>query len=104
MKLTYSICQDLIKKGRSNSKKIANNTYLHKTQNMNMDYFYVQLHGNTILKIYQTHVEHFHCGWMTLTTKDRLNEFGHLNIFQKKFIWYTGDKVEFVNGAAVYYA
>ncbi len=103
MKLTYSICQDLIKKGRNGSKKLANNTYLAKSSNEN-DYFYVQLHGNTILKIYQTHVEHFNCGWTTPTTKARLNEFGHLNIFQKKFIWYSADGVEFVNGAAVFYA
>jgi hypothetical protein len=32
------------------------------------------------------------CGWMTITTKDRLNGLG-ANITQKKFVWYTGDKL-----------
>lgn len=103
MKLTYSICQDLIKKGRNGSKKLANNTYLLQDDSETPKFF-VQLHGNTILVIYPEKVQHFHAGWMTKTTKERLNEFGHLNIFQKKGIWYTTDKVEFSSGVAVYYA
>lgn len=100
MKLTYSICQDLIKRGRGNTKKLSHNTYLIKQD----DTFIVTLHANMILRINPDKVEHFNGGWNSKTTKDRLNEFGHLNIFQKKYVWYSGDKVEFVNGVAVYYA
>jgi hypothetical protein len=103
MKLTYSICQDLIKKGRNGSKKLDHNTYLLQDDSETPK-FYVQLHGNTILVIYPEKVQHFDCGWQTVTTKDRLNKFGHLKIFQKKGVWYTSEKVEFQSGAAVYYA
>ena len=57
----------------------------------------VFLFGHKIYqKNYSTNEEGFsHCGWLTNTTKSRLNALG-ANIYQKDFSWYNADGTPFV--------
>lgn len=83
--LTFFRCQNLIAKGRSGRKKLKPNTYLIQGEG----FFTVELHGNRILRINQDNsFVVSSCGWTTKTTKDRLNEFGPVQIWQKDFQWY----------------
>lgn len=93
MKLTYSMCQILMVKARKNRKKIDNNTYLeyHKTTNC----YQVKLHDNTIMIIEPKQITLTHSGWKTSTTKDRLNKFGPISIYQKNYQWFYDDVVPF---------
>lgn len=78
-------------------KKLDHNTYLF--YNQDHDYFYIQLHGNTIIRIYQYESHLFHCNWMTQTTKDRLNKYSGYNIYQKKGEWFfSHNDKPFYNG------
>lgn len=67
-------------------RKLANNTYLVKGDN----YYAIELHGSQIIKFYPDKTVLSSCGWRTVTTKARLNEFSGFNIWQIKGIWYIG--------------
>lgn len=56
----------------------------------------VYLHGNLIFGMnYKTHVKAYNsCGWLTTTTKSRLNALG-ADIHQKKGVWYHSDGTRF---------
>lgn len=64
---------------------------------------YLKLFGNTIacheadgtLKI-------THCGYATVTTKDRLNALPHVSIYQRDFVWYLNDSAWNGEWAIVY--
>lgn len=82
--MKYYKAQTLLK--NRSKKKLDHNTYLfYKPE---YDYFYIQLHGNTIIKIYQYETHLSSCGWLTMTTKDRLNKFSGYSVYQKKGQWY----------------
>jgi hypothetical protein len=68
-------------------KKLANNTYLMKS-----DCFVIQLHNTNIIKIYPNDIYELNTeGWQTVTTKDRLNEFSPADIYQKRGVWFVKD-------------
>lgn len=95
--LTYNECQEKIKRGRNGTKKLGNNTYLHK-----------MLDGSFGVKLHDTFVVIIHAngnytlnsgGWETVTTKKRINEYGPVNIYQRQGIWYlSNSSVEFYDG------
>jgi hypothetical protein len=56
---------------------------------MNTDgHFVIRLHGQAIIII--TEREHIlcDCGWPTLTTKNRMNEFTPFYVYQRDWEWY----------------
>lgn len=98
MRLTTSICQNLISKGRGNSKKLDHNTYLIEEQGV----FKVELHGNCIVTVYpDDSLKVSSCGWLTPTTKDRLNKYTDLGIYQKKGQWYLKSGVYFQDNLTI---
>ena len=60
------------------------------------------LHGNLIAKRILSTVTLYDCGWLTTTTKERLNGLldymSESRIYQKKGVWYRGEKIEWVSG------
>lgn len=61
----------------------------------------IYLHGNCIAKkIYGEGIFLNHCGWMTVTTKARLNALldPKDKIYQKDFIWYWKNGIKFNDG------
>lgn len=96
-------------KGRA-TKKVANNTYLvnhahpdnGKCESGQVD---IQLHGYPIIKLFPNgYVILSTCGWRTLTTKDRLNNFapGNVRLRQKSSKWYLQDGNEFHDDYSYY--
>ena len=71
--------------GSKNERKIGNNTELVRTS----EGISVRLHDNTIV-VFSKDGKVFvsSAGWKTITTKDRINQFIHGYVFQKKGIWF----------------
>jgi len=86
--MNYSEAKELIndRYTRNHSRKLANNTYLKEESG----YYAIELHGSQIIKLYPDYMILDTCGYRTLTTKDRLNRFTPVNIYQESFIWYIG--------------
>ena len=96
MKLTYATCQEILSKRYS--KKLANNTYLYRSD----DVFRVKLHNTDIVTINSDNTQTLNSGgYLTKTTKDRLNTFSYASISQKRGLWFIqqGDtEVAFFDG------
>jgi hypothetical protein len=96
MKLTYATCQEILAK--RDSKKLANNTYLYRSD----DLFCVKLHNTDVITIHDDNTQTLHSGgYVTKTTKDRLNTFSYASIFQKRGLWFIEqgeEQVAFFDG------
>jgi hypothetical protein len=68
------------------SKKLANNTYLHKIAGG----LALKLHQTDIIEFYPEYVVLNTGGWFTHTTKERLNAYSPVFIHQKNSNWYIG--------------
>jgi hypothetical protein len=88
--ITFEHAREIIEsqsKRGLDKKKLANNTYLMKS-----DCFVIQLHNTNIIKIYPNDIYELNTeGWQTVTTKDRLNEFSPADIYQKRGVWFVKD-------------
>lgn len=51
------------------------------------------LHGNIIAEKDETGFYISSCGWLTNTTKERLNGFSDVHIQQQDFTWYLNGKI-----------
>ena len=85
---------------RNGRRKVDNNTYLssplHIVGQGEVSLF---LHDNRIITWFEDGTTELStCGWETVTTKDRLNKFGPLSIYQSKYVWYFGDDQLFEGG------
>lgn len=105
MRLTHKQADELLKGRCSQSKKIANNTYLKRDGE------------NIVIRLHETNIITFQPdekivvssgGWRTVTTKDRLNKYlpAGLGIAQERGIWYwhrTGDglRIPFTDGDSI---
>lgn len=79
---TYADCLNV--KLRGGQKKLAGNTYLVELG----DCFGVKLHNTFIVKLYADgRVEYNSGGWMTSTTKKRMNSYSPYYIQQKNNLW-----------------
>jgi len=84
------------------SRKIGNNTYAEI------------LHDNTVaIKLHSTYVVKINSngtytlnsgGWQTVTTKDRINQYSPVRVYQRDFTWYVkinGKEYPFMDGMVV---
>lgn len=82
----------------SKKRKLDHNTVLVQTQ----DGFGVQLHGTVVVEyLPEGAIKLNSGGWLTTTTKDRLNKFSPFRIFQSKYEWFienTKGKIAFHDG------
>ena len=70
-----------------NSRKLGNNTYLERHEG----HLSIKFHETEIIKFSpDDSVELSSGGWKTKTTKERLNDYGPLNIWQDKGKWFVG--------------
>jgi len=60
------------------------------TVEINVNYILLKLHGNTIARrgIHDNKTEITNAGWMSNTTKERLNGLPNVSISQKNWQWY----------------
>lgn len=95
--LTYKECIEL------GPKKLENNTHLVSLHSMA---YGVKLHNTVILEIWCDGTYRFHTGgYRTMVTKDRLNKYGPVGIWQHKGQWYymgrSGETLKFEEGMLV---
>lgn len=95
---TFQEFDDLLQGRNKASKKIAHNTYAIRQG----DNIAIRLHQTDIIvfspcgdTVYNTG------GWYSVTTKQRLNRFGPVGVYQKKGEWYYYDDTPFIDGASV---
>lgn len=79
--------QTLDKLNGRNKRKIDNNTYLELHEDKSVT---VRLHVTNILTFYpDNRVIYATGGWRTVTTKARLTQYGPVNIWTDKGVWYV---------------
>lgn len=87
--LTYATALEIIKTARGQRKKIDRNTYLE-----------LCFEGHPVVRLHNTNVITFKPngdvtlrtgGWRTVTTKDRINKYSGVSIYQKKGQWFVVD-------------
>lgn len=98
--MNFATAEGLLSRGRNGTKKLANNTYLHK---LNENEIAVRFHATNIIVIHKDDSCNLNTGgWQTSTTKNRLNEFSPANIFQKNGVWYLAtDGSSFYDGMRI---
>lgn len=98
--LTYAACRKLL--GNKDKKKIANNTYLISTPGFPGEKepaYFVQLHGKDIALFRSNGMVGINlCGYNTLTTRRRLNDFVACGFSSKKFVPHFQNKPIKSNG------
>lgn len=82
-RMTFSQCAE--KLGSRASRKIGNNTYLHR---LDADTIALRLHATDVVTFRPGTVTLDSGGWRTVTTKDRLNYV--LPVYSEKGTWYVG--------------
>lgn len=76
------------KLGSRDRRKLENNTYIRQEADGNI---YVRLHTTDIIILSPDDTFTLNTGgWQTVTTKDRLNKYGPVRIYQDKGQWYIG--------------
>jgi hypothetical protein len=90
--------------GKTNrgQRKVGNNTYA-----------YIQADGSVAIELHGTNVVVIHPddsvmlnsgGWQTVTTKDRINQYSPVRVYQRDFTWYVkinGKEYPFMDGMVV---
>lgn len=71
-------------RNRANGKPLENNTRLFDRGT----HFAVRLHNTDVVRIYPDGWALYTGGYHSVTTKDRLNKYGPLLIYQRNWIWY----------------
>lgn len=59
------------------------------TDNKHLVMIEIALHGHPIIRFYPDRIEFRDAGWKTNTTRDRLNRFLPVGIFQRDHRWYV---------------
>lgn len=95
---TYTEADQLLQGRNSKSRKLANNTYLLRGDGV----FTIRLHATDIVTIHKNGTYTLNSGgWITLTTKSRLNEHAPVSISQRGGVWYMADGSLFYDGMTV---
>ena len=87
--LTFNRCMELYKKARycktirTKAVRLANNTYLYQ----HLTYFSVLLHQTDIIDIFPDKWVLRNGGWCTPTTKERINAFSPITVWQYEYEW-----------------
>lgn len=102
--LTYQQALEMIQKARVSKRfgakavKLENNTYLIQ----NGSEFQVVLHRTAVVTIYPNGAYQLKTGgWTTVTTKDRINAYSPVRVFQRKHQWYLENGKPFQDGMIV---
>lgn len=98
--MDYAEMERLVNKGRKpGEKKLKGNTWLVRWDEDRID---VVFHGTAIIKAFSDGSFILDSGgWRTITTKERINAYAPVYIYQKKYVWYLSHQhkdIEFVDG------
>jgi hypothetical protein len=85
--------------GGRKQRKIGNNTYAYIEHDGSVA---IELHGTKVVVIYPNGLYKLNSGgWQTSTTKDRINKYSPVKVYQKKHVWYLGDGTPFEDNILV---
>ena len=89
-------------KSNANRRKVGNNTY---AEILSDDTVAIKLHSTYVVKINPNGTYTLNSGgWQTSTTKDRINQYSPVRVYQRKFEWYislNGKEYPFMDGMVV---
>ena len=98
----YKQAQALLTGRCKNRRKLANNTYLERRS---WNRIAVRLHNTDVVTYIPGGRARLDSGgWETVTTKDRINRFSFVTLWQEKNVWYVakpGEKKFFYNGMTI---
>jgi hypothetical protein len=76
-------------RGKRNAerRKVGNNTYAEILHDGSVG---IMLHSTYVVKIHPDNTHTLNSGgWQTLTTKDRINQYSPIRVYQRKFEWFV---------------
>lgn len=91
-------------RGKTNrdSRKVGNNTYAEILSDGSVG---IRLHSTYVVKIHEDGTYTLNSGgWQTNTTKDRINTYSPVRVYQHKFEWYVrlnNKEYPFIDGMVV---
>ena len=86
--MTHSEITKIVR-GKRNAKrrKVGNNTY---AEILHDDTVAIRLHNTDVVKINPNGTYTLNSGgWQTVTTKDRINQYSPVKVYQRKFEWFV---------------
>lgn len=93
--------------GKRDERKAGNNTTVERTTYS--DSIYVRLHSTIIVEYFGPESPNHGSvllnsgGWHSVTTKQRMNLFTHLSIYQRDFVWYVVEPRRTLDGRMVWH-
>jgi len=90
--------------GKRNAKrrKVGNNTYAEILHDNSVG---IMLHSTYVVKIHPDNTYTLQTGgWQTVTTKDRINQYSPVRVYQRKYEWFVkinGKEFPFMEGMVV---
>lgn len=89
-------------KRNKDSRKIGNNTY---AEILSDDTVGIKLHSTYVVKIRADGTYTLNSGgWQTVTTKDRINQYSPVRVYQRDYTWYVtinGKEMPYMDGMVV---
>lgn len=91
-------------RGKRNAKrrKVSNNTYAEILSDNSVA---VTLHSTPVVTIHEDGTYTLRCGgWQTVTTKDRINQYSPVRVYQRNYEWFVkinGKEYPFMEGMVV---
>lgn len=91
-------------RGKRNAKrrKVGNNTYAEILYDNSVG---IMLHSTYVVKIHEDNTYTLQTGgWQTVTTKDRINQYSPVRVYQRKYEWFVkinGKEYPFMEGMVV---
>jgi hypothetical protein len=86
-------------KTKRKSRKVGNNTYAEILPDSSVG---IMLHGTYVVKIHSDNSATLNTGgWYTSTTKDRINQYSPVRVYQRKGEWYLENGDEYTDGVVV---
>ena len=92
----YTTAQEVL--NNRTSRKLENNTYLKRIDDNTIG---VLLHGTYVVTYTPKKVILNSGGWLTPTTKDRINKYNPMYLTQKNSLWYMPDGSLFYDGITI---
>ncbi|NDH09423.1 MAG: hypothetical protein EBY16_07410 [Gammaproteobacteria bacterium] len=86
-------------KGNKNTRKVGNNTYAEILSDGSVG---IMLHSTYVVKIHPDNSATLNTGgWYTSTTKDRINKYSPVRVYQRKGEWYLNNGTLYEDGMVV---
>lgn len=101
--MNYSEAVSMVR-GKRNAKrrKVGNNTYAEILSDNSVA---ITLHSTDVVTIHEDGTYTLRCGgWQTVTTKDRINQYSPVRVYQRNYEWFVrinGREMPFMEGMVV---